>query len=425
MTARTIDRTLPAQARSGPGRLTTLARRGLLARLARITTGRLILQDGASRHEFGSATDDSGLRATIRVRNPRFYGDIAFGGSVGAGESYMRGDWECDELTSLVRLLLRNRHVLDDMDGSITRLRAPLYRAFHWLNRNTRDGSRRNIHAHYDLGNDLFALFLDENMMYSCAVYEHESDTLDMASAAKLDRICRKLRISPNDHVLEIGTGWGGFAIHAARRYGCRVTTTTISREQYQFATERVREAGLSGRITVLQQDYRDLRGHFDKLVSIEMIEAIGAGFQDTFFRACAELLRPDGMMLLQAITIADQRYQAALRDVDFIQRYIFPGSFIPAVAPMLDSVARASDMRVFHLEDIGPHYARTLREWRERFFDKLDAVRALGYPDEFVRMWEFYLCYCEGGFEERALGDVQMLLVKPEARVAPITPPL
>ncbi len=299
---------------------------------------------------------------------------------------------------------------------------APLRRMLHWLNRNSPDGSRRNIAAHYDLGNDLFALFLDDTMAYSCGVFEREDATLHEAQVAKFERVCRRLRLSPSDHLLEIGTGWGGFALHAASRYGCRVTTTTISREQHDWARERIRAAGLSDRVTLLLDDYRDLRGRYDKLVSIEMIEAVGHQFLDTYTAQCSRLLEPHGAMLLQAITIRDQIYEEALESVDFIQRYIFPGSFIPSVTAIADSVRRATDMKVFHLEDIGPHYATTLRRWRERFFERIDDVRRLGYSEQFVRMWDFYLCYCEGGFLERQLGDVQMLLTKPRCRLPAAT---
>jgi len=390
-----------------------------MARLAGLQYGSLTLVEGDHRMHFGQA--DADIRVTVTVRHPEFYSNLAFGGSIGAGESYMCGSWVCSDLTKLVRLFLLNREVLDGMDDRLSRLRAPLYRAFHWLNRNTREGSRKNIQAHYDLGNDFFRLFLDESMMYSCAIYDKYDTSLAQASFAKLDRICRKLQLRPGDHVLEIGTGWGGFAIHAATHYGCKVTTTTLSREQYEYARNKIDKLGLKDQIELLLSDYRDLQGQYDKLVSLEMIEAIGHQYQDTYFAKCSELLKPEGMMLLQAITIADQRYNAALRSVDFIQRYIFPGSFIPAVSAMAQSLARASDMKITQLEDIGPHYARTLADWRARFFDNIDQVRELGYPENFIRMWEFYLCYCEGGFEERAIGDVQMLLSKPGNRRPPV----
>ncbi|MEP7207928.1 MAG: cyclopropane-fatty-acyl-phospholipid synthase family protein [Casimicrobiaceae bacterium] len=401
------------------------AERLVRERLAKLTDGAVLLHDRGQVTRFGGSHHAASRVATVHVRDPRFYTELAFGGSVGAGEAYMLGYWTVDDLTALVRILVRNRDALDGIDSGIARLQLPLQKALHWTARNTRRGSQRNIAAHYDLSNPFFALMLDPTMMYSSAVFDQPGMTLEEGSVAKLEQVCRKLDLRPADHVLEIGTGWGGFALHAAKHYGCRVTTTTISRRQYELAVERIAAAGLSDRITVLLADYRDLTGTYDKLVSIEMIEAVGHRYFATFFGKCSSLLEPEGMMLLQAITIADHRYEAALRSVDFIQKYIFPGCCIPSVGAMSAAVAAATDMRIFHLEDIGPHYATTLRAWRENVFARRDEVRAMGLDDTFLRMWEFYLCYCEGGFAERALGDVQMLMVKPGARPAPLAPRL
>jgi cyclopropane-fatty-acyl-phospholipid synthase len=359
------------------------------------------------------------------VSDQRFYRSIVFGGSVGAAEAYMAGHWDCDDLTALTRIVVLNEHLLLKIEGGVALLAAPLRRLYHWRNKNTRAGSRSNIEAHYDLGNDFYALFLDETMTYSCALFERPETTLAEASIAKYDRICRKLNIDKTDHLLEIGTGWGGFAIHAASRYGCRVTTTTISQAQCDWAKERIRERGLENRICVLLEDYRDLSGTFDKLVSIEMIEAVGHHYLDAFFRQCSCLLKPDGMMALQAITITDQKFESHKRDVDFIKRYIFPGSTLTSVTALCVSATQATDLKLFHLEDITPHYARTLQEWRERFFKNIDKVRALGYSECFIRMWEYYLCYCEGAFAERYIGDVQALFVKPGCRPGAVLPPL
>jgi cyclopropane-fatty-acyl-phospholipid synthase len=338
----------------------------------------------------------------------------------------MAGSWTTDDLTAAICIIIRNEDVLEAMDSPVTRgVTTVSHKLFHLFRKNTKRGSRLNIAAHYDLGNDFYALFLDDTLTYSCGIFERDDSTLREASVAKYDRLCRKLRLCPDDHVVEIGTGWGGFAIHAAANYGCRVTTTTISKEQHALARERVERAGLSERVELLLEDYRDLSGQYDKLVSIEMVEAVGHHFLETFFRRCSELLKPDGVMGIQAITIKDQIYRRHIREVDFIKRYIFPGSCIPAVAPMMRSVARATDLRLWHLEDITPHYARTLREWRERFLARLDDVRAQGFNDTFVRMWEFYFCYCEAGFAERYIGDVQMVLTKPQCRCEPILPPL
>jgi cyclopropane-fatty-acyl-phospholipid synthase len=296
-----------------------------------------------------------------------------------------------------------------------------LFRSTHWQRRNHKTGSRANIAAHYDLGNSFYRLFLDPSLMYSCAFFETPEQSLAQAAQAKLAQICRKLQLSPADHLLEIGTGWGGFALYAARHHGCRVTTTTISQEQYQLARERVTAAGLQDRIEVLLKDYRDLDGCYDKLVSIEMIEAVGHAHFDRYFSSCSRLLADDGIMLLQAITIADQEYERAKKEVDFIQKYIFPGGCLPSLTALSQSLTRATDMRIVHLEDIGPHYALTLRHWRKRFMNQLEQVRAQGFSESFIRMWEYYLCYCEGGFAERALGTVQLVLSKPLSRHEPI----
>jgi len=397
--------------------LDRIARKGIHAALGKLERGEITLVEGDREHVFGDPARGEGLRVRVQVLNPACYRAMALGGSIGAGEAYMRGDFTCSDLTALVRIFLMNREVLDGMDAGWTRLKGPIFKALHWFNRNTREGSRRNIAAHYDLGNDFYRLFLDETMMYSSGVYMSEDSTLLEASVEKLDRICRKLELKPTDHLIEIGTGWGGFALHAAGKYGCRVTTTTISKEQHAMAVERVRAAGLEDRVEVLLEDYRDLKGTYDKLVSIEMIEAVGLDYLDGYFQKCASLLKPEGMMAIQAITIADQHYERAKNSVDFIQRYIFPGGALPSVGAMAASIASATDLRIFHLEDIGPHYAQTLRDWRHRFMMRLPEVRQLGFSESFIRMWEYYLCYCEGGFLERSIGTVQLVMTKPECR--------
>ncbi len=403
------------------GWLTRLARRLVHNQLSKIRNGQIVFRENHNEFYFGEVTKEFPARVYIDVHHASVYNDVAFGGSAGSGEAYMKGSWSCSDLVALVRIFLRNREVLDTMDYGFTRLKAPLHKIGHWLNRNTRAGSRKNISAHYDIGNDLFRLFLDETMMYSSAYYENADTSLDEAAVAKLDLVCRKLDLKPGDHLLEIGTGWGGLALHAAGNYGCRVTTTTISAEQYRLALRAVQEAGLDDRVTVLKQDYRDLTGQYDKLVSIKMIEAIGHQYMNTYFQKCCSLLKPDGMMLIQAITIKDQLYKSALKDVDFIKKFIFPGGFLPSISAMSSAISNYTDMKVFHLQDIGPHYARTLRDWRERFFNRLDDIRELGYSDEFIRLWEYYFCYCEGGFTERDIGTVQLLLNRPQNRRDPV----
>ena len=391
--------------------LESLAERALRARFDCLEHGLITIIDGGRRETYGHATPRCALHATLHVRDRSAYAEVAFGGSVGAGESFMAGDWTVDDLTALVRILLVNRNVLDGMDGGWSRLADFARRLLHAAARNTRAGSRRNITAHYDIGNDFFELFLDPTMMYSCALFQREDMTLEQAQIAKLDQLCRKLDLKPGDHLLEIGTGWGALALHAARHYGCRVTTTTISREQHALARGRIDEAGLAERVTLLLTDYRDLDGRYDKLVSVEMIEAIGHQYFDTFFRRCSKLLVPGGTMVLQAITIDDRLYKSARDSVDFIKRHIFPGCCIPSVTALAQSVARASTLRIVDLEDIGPHYATTLAAWRRNLFENAARVRVLGYPDALLRMWHFYLSYCEGGFAEQTLGDVQIVL--------------
>jgi cyclopropane-fatty-acyl-phospholipid synthase len=380
----------------------TFAERLVRGQLARLEHGCLTVA--------GERYGAGGLRAEIQVHDPRFWAEVAYGGSVGAGEAYMMGHWSADDLVAALRVVAANRQVLEGFDTGLAALSAPFRKLLHRAARNTRGGSRRNIAAHYDLGNEFFALFLDPTMMYSSGVFEHPGMTLEQASVAKLERICRRLDLQPDDRVLEIGTGWGGFALHAASRYGCHVTTTTISQAQHALAAERVRAAGLADSIRLLKADYRDLEGRYDKLVSIEMIEAVGHEYFETFFAKCGSLLAERGRMLLQSITIADRHYDAARRSVDFIKRHIFPGCCIPSVTRLLQAATRASDLRLLHLDDIGLHYATTLRHWRENLLANAARVRSLGYPETFLRRWEFYLAYCEAGFAERVLGDVQAL---------------
>lgn len=413
-------RTAPGTANPLERAMEGFASRVLRSRLALLQHGQLTLVEDGRHETFGRASERCALHCTVHVRDRRFFAEVAFGGSVGAGESFMAGDWWTDDLTALVRIMLVNREVLEGLDSGFSRVSEVARRLLHATARNTRTGSRRNIAAHYDIGNDFFERMLDPSMMYSCAFFESADMDLGQAQFAKLDRLCRKLDLQPGDHLLEIGTGWGALAIHAASRYGCRVTTTTISREQHALATERVRAAGLQDRITVIERDYRDLEGRYDKLVSVEMIEAVGHQYFDTFFRRCGELLAPGGTMVLQSITIADAQYEEARDSVDFIKRHIFPGCCIPSVGALVGSAARASALRVVDLEDIGLHYARTLALWRENLFANADALRARGYPDALLRMFDFYLSYCEGGFAERALGDVQFVLQDASRAVAP-----
>ena len=393
-----------------------LFRRAVLSRLATLQCGQLTVVDRNGACEFGQVGNE-GLVATVNVSDHSFYRDVVMGGGLGAAESYIRGDWDSPDLTSAMRLLAQNSDVLASVEKGAARLLRPLRAAANWLRRNTRAGSKRNISAHYDMSNDFFALMLDQTMTYSSGIFPSPTATLEEASIEKYDRICRKLQLSPTDHVLEIGTGWGGFAEHAVKQYGCRVTTTTISDEQHAYSARRFRDAAIDDRITLLKDDYRDLGEQYDKLVSIEMIEAVGEKYLPGYFAKCSQLLKPHGMMCLQAITIPDHRYDSYRKSVDFIQRYIFPGGFLPSIGAMANCVGAQTDFRFLHLEDFGPHYADTLSFWRRNFWQEIDAVRTLGFDDRFIRTWHYYLCYCEAGFRERQIGVSQILLTKPACR--------
>ncbi len=396
-----------------------LARRIVLRLLGRIHGGEIVIVEGEQRHVFGERVRGHPLLAVVHVRHPRFYREL-LRGSVGLCRSYVDGLWDCADLVALTRIAALNVGALDRLRRALAPALIPLQRWVRWLARNTPGRSRRQIAAHYDLGNELFSLFLDPTMMYSCAFFDSPQSTLEEASLSKLARVCAKLELGPEDHVLEIGTGWGGFALYAAAHYGCRVTTTTISREQHDYARERVRAAGLEGRVTVLLEDYRALEGRYDKLVSIEMIEAVGWQNFPRFFKRCSELLSEDGAMLLQAIVIDDRAYQVEKAAKSFINTYIFPGGCLPSLEIISRSVARNTDLRQIHLEDITAHYAETLARWRERFVESSGQLAALGYDERFRRLWDLYLCYCEGGFRERRIRDVQLLLAKPAFRDEP-----
>ena len=358
----------------------------------------------------GTVGEVSDLEATIEIHNKALIDLIFKNGVLGAAEGYIRGYWSSEHLVEVIQILARNRHVLDKINQNVISQASQLVlKAWYKKRKNSLSGSRKNIAEHYDLSNDFFKLFLDSSMMYSSAVYKHKDMTLEEASDYKKELICQKLQLKPMDHLVEIGSGWGGFAIYAAQHYGCKVTTITISQAQYDEATKRIVDAGLSHRVNVQLKDYRLLEGKFDKLVSIEMIEAVGEQYLSTYFNKCRALLKPNGLGLIQAITIEDARYKKALNTVDYIKRYIFPGSFIPCIS-VLTQAASEQQLRLKHLEDIGLSYAETIHQWRERFLNAKAQVLALGFDENFIRMWDFYLCYCEGGFKEGVISDVHLL---------------
>lgn len=401
-----------------PGLLDRFARRVVTSQLSGLTRGEIILRDANGVSELGEAAD---LKVSLQVHRPRFFRQAVLGGKLSVADSYLRGDWDCDDLTSLCRIFVRNRQSGDRLDRGAAKLAGYGHRLFHWWNQNSRNGSRRNIAAHYDLGNDFYRLWLDETLAYSSGIFPEPESSMQEASVEKFDRVCRKLDLHTDDEVLEIGTGWGGFAMHAATQYGCHVTTTTISQEQFSVANQRINDAGLQEQVSLLQEDYRDLRGQFDKLVSIEMIEAVGHKYLDQYLGQCGKLLRPDGSMVLQAIVMPEHSYANYLQSVDFIQRYVFPGGCLPSLEAILGAAGRKTDLRFVHAEDFAPHYAETLRRWRQSFQLRLDDVRQLGYSEEFIRLWNYYLCYCEAAFEERYVGVLQVQFDKPECRRDPI----
>jgi len=411
----------PAQPLSPPQPmrwLDRLARRLVVGRLSGLRDGQITLDDATGRTRLGAGGD---LHATVRVHDSGFYRQAALGSNLAVALSFVRGEWECDDLPALIRMFVRNEAAAERLESRWARLTHGLHRLAHRWHANTLRGSRRNIQAHYDLGNDFFELWLDDTWAYSSGIFAAPGATLRDASVEKFDRICRKLDLRPGDHLLEIGTGWGGLAIHAAEHYDCRVTTTTISQQQYELADRRIKAAGLSDRVQLLFKDYRELTGRFDKLVSIEMIEAVGHKYLDTYFRKCGELLKPEGSLLLQAIVMPERGYDAYLNSVDFIRRYVFPGGCLPSITSTLESIGRTSRLRLVHAEDFGSHYAETLRRWRASFQQRLPQVRQLGYSEELIRLWDYYLCYCEGAFEERHVGVVQLCFDNHECRRDPI----
>jgi len=385
-----------------------------------IDDGVLTLQDEEDSYIFGNESKGNPLRAHITVHDMKTYAAILQSGTVGAGESYMQGMWESSDIVATVQIFTRNFQTMDAMDSQ-SPIRTWFSNVVQSLySRNTLTQAKRNIVAHYDLSNAFFERFLDESMMYSSAIFPHCEASLEEASENKLRHICERLQLDSSDHLIEIGSGWGALACYAASHYGCKVTTTTISDEQYELAQQRVVREGLEDYVTLLKQDYRTLKGEFDKLVSVEMVEAVGYEYYEEYFSTCNRLLKNDGLMLIQSITIADQRFEESKKFVDFIKKYIFPGGCLPSLASISANVAKDTNMQIVGVEDITPHYAETLRHWRQRFHAEIEAIHALGFNEQFCKMWDFYLAYCEGGFRERVVSTVQVLAAKPGCRVIP-----
>ncbi|TFH92803.1 SAM-dependent methyltransferase [Vibrio ouci] len=406
-----------------PRKLTTVqksARNIAFSCLNKLQVGSLTIvesfQQGSSqrlREVFGRP-NSSEPNALIEVKNPAFYSRLLKGGSIAAGEAYMDGWWESPDLTKLMELMALNLSALDSIESRTTLLSKLVNQVSHWLNRNTVSNSAKNIGAHYDLSNELYETFLDERMLYSSGLFNSASDTLEQAQINKMQRLCEQLKLSEDDNVIEIGTGWGAMAIYMAEQYGCRVTTTTISEQQYQYAKQKIEQKGLEDRITLLKEDYRNLNGQFDKLVSIEMIEAVGKQFLTSYIQKCQSLLKPSGLMAIQAITIADQRYDYYSNSVDFIQKYIFPGGFLPSITALTQATTNSSDLILRDLYDIGQDYAQTLNHWYIKFNHHLQQVEQLGFDQRFIRMWNYYFCYCEGGFKAKSISTVHMTFQRP-----------
>ncbi len=391
------------------------AKKILIGLLSNLTQSQLTFIDNDETILLGDS--NASLKAIVQINNPKTYKRILLGGSIAAGESYIDGWWTSPDLTKVIQVLGREQGIREGLEKSFTKVLTMPKWVYHKARKNTKAGSKKNILAHYDLGNDMYKTFLDKEMMYSSAIYPHQGASLDEAQLHKLDTICQRLELKPGETLLEIGTGRGALAIYAAQHYGVQVTTTTISDAQFDYAKERVEELGLGDKITLLSKDYRELEGKYDKLVSIEMIEAVGHEYLSSFFETCNQHLKPEGKMLIQAITISDQRYDQYRKGVDFIQRYIFPGGCLPSINVMADNVANKTDMVITGLHDIGQDYAKTLKHWFERFDAQLSDIKRMGYGDDFIRLWQFYLCYCEGAFLERTISTVQLVAAKPGYR--------
>ena len=391
----------------------------LFAKLSKIKHGYLqIFVDGMV-YDFGIQEMQNTLHAEIHIHDTRIFRAVLFGGEPAAGYTYTKGWWSSNHLLNVVRLFTLNRDVLFAIKSGFAAIAKPFYLFGHYINKNTTKGSKRNILAHYDIGNDLYKLFLDEKMMYSSACYDNDNTTLEDAAENKLTVICEKLNLQASDHVLEIGSGWGGFAIYAAENFGCRVTTTTISDKQFDYLNDKITDLGLQKRITILKKDYRELTGQYDKLVSIEMIESVGHQYIDQYFSKCSQLLKPNGAMLIQAITISDFLYYRYIRSMDFIRKYIFPGGSLPSMSSMLASISSNTDLTLYQADSYADSYAKTLASWYQRFINNKKTVIELGYSQSFIRLWEYYLKYCQSGFEERVIDVHQIVFKKPANRFA------
>ena len=403
------------QSSKGSSFLASLFKRAIIKKFKSLKVGYIRLDDGSESHSFGDP--DSNIKTSVTIISDEFYLLLGSRGLLGVAEAYSTGYWKADDLVKLIQIVVQNKEVMGQLESGWSKIFKPINALIHFRRKNSLSGSKKNILAHYDLSNDFYRLWLDDTMTYSCAFFKDSSTSLEDASIEKLDRICRKLKLCSDDSVLEIGTGWGSFAIHAASKYGCKVTSTTISDAQYNYAVSKVRDANLSDKISILKEDYRQLSGKYDKIVSIEMIEAVGHEYVPIYFKKVSELLKDDGFFALQGITYNDQGFDVYKHNVDFIKKYIFPGSCLISISQVVDSMKQYTDLSIAHLEDITMHYAKTLRIWRDNFLAQTESVRGLGFSQEFINMWEFYFVYCEAGFRERHIGDFQFIFSKPNSK--------
>ena len=399
----------------GPALLVKFFKNGLKTKFKYLEIGHITISDEHESYSFGNVNSD--LKATVNVNSEEFYILIGSGGAMGLAEAYMLGYWSSDDMLELMRIVVKNRDVLLSLNTGFSRFFNPINKIIHWTKQNTIRGSKKNITAHYDLSNEFYKLWLDRSMTYSCAFFQNDDVSLEDASIEKIDRICRKLDLSENDMVLEIGTGWGSFAVHAAKNYGCRITSTTISDNQYKYAKALIEEQGLESKIKLVNKDYRDLDGTYDKIVSIEMIEAIGYQYVDVYFSKLSSLLKPNGMIALQGITYNDQNFDTFKDSVDFIKKYIFPGSCLISISHIINVLKNKTDLAMIDMEDITRHYPKTLRKWRENFMSVVPKVKEMGFSQAFINMWEYYFLYCEAGFLERNIGDFQLIFAKSGTR--------
>jgi cyclopropane-fatty-acyl-phospholipid synthase len=391
----------------------SLAQRLIYRFMKKLSYGRVvIIADGQADEFVGSVNQDLGS-VTITIRDKKIFTKVLIAGTTGAADSFIQGHWETDDLAKLIQIIIANENVFKKVDSKLTLFVQNMMNLFAILKRNNKNTAKKNTLMHYDLGEDFFSLFLDKKMMYSCALYQSEVNDLDAASTFKLRTICDALQLTPQDHMLEIGSGWGGLSFFAAQEYGCKVTTTTISDKQYAYVKAEIERRGLQSQITILNKDYRDLNGQYDKLVSIEMIEAVGAKYFKTFFTKCNALVKPGGLFFLQAITINDESYESARKNIDFIKKYIFSGGCLPSLTVINDSIASTTQMQLVKCYDIGTHYVKTLQDWMAKFLNSITEIKALGFSDQFIRTWYFYFCYCIAGFQHAYISDIHALWQK------------